>query len=70
MMQGGSSWTKIDLIPRNEAEDETDQVSLAQQLTREIIGRELRELYEISEELPDYMKELIARLNSRPPSPE
>jgi hypothetical protein len=42
----------------------------AQQLTREIIGRELRELYEISEELPDYMKELIARLNNRPSSRE
>ena len=58
------------MAPRDEIEDEADQVLLAQQLTREIIGRELRELYEISEELPDYMKELIARLNSRPPSPE
>ena len=58
------------MVPRNEIEDEADQVSLAQQLTREIIGRELRELYEISEELPDYMKELIARLNNRPSSHE
>ena len=58
------------MVPRNEIEDEADQVLLAQQLTREIIGRELRELYEISEELPDYMKELIARLNNRPSSPE
>jgi hypothetical protein len=53
------------MAPRDEIEDEADQVLLAQQLTREIIGRELRELYEISEELPDYMKELIARLNNR-----
>jgi hypothetical protein len=58
------------MVPRNEIEDEADQVLLAQQLTREIIGRELRELYEISEELPDYMKELIARLNNRPSSRE
>jgi|HubBroStandDraft_4_1064222.scaffolds.fasta_scaffold131167_1 hypothetical protein len=58
------------MVPRNEIEDEADQVLLAQQLTREIIGRELRELYEISEELPDYMKELIARLNNRPSSHE
>ena len=56
------------MVPRNEIEDEADQVLLAQQLTREIIGRELRELYEISEELRDYMKELIARLNNRPSS--
>jgi hypothetical protein len=58
------------MVPGNEIEDEADQVLLAQQLTREIIGRELRELYEISEELPDYMKELIARLNNRPSSRE
>ena len=58
------------MVPRNEIEDEADQVLLAQQLTREIIGRELRELYEISEELPDYMKELIAKLNNRPSSRE
>ena len=58
------------MVPGNEIEDEADQVLLAQQLTREIIGRELRELYEISEELPDYMKELIARLNNRPSSHE
>ncbi|MGA7431290.1 MAG: hypothetical protein WBQ24_17110 [Xanthobacteraceae bacterium] len=58
------------MVPRNEIEDEADQVLLAQQLTREIIGRELRELYEISEELRDYMKELIARLNNRPSSRE
>ena len=58
------------MVPRNEIEDEADQVLLAQQLTREIIGRELRELYEISEERPDYMKELIARLNNRPSSRE
>ena len=58
------------MVPRNEIEDEADQVLLAQQLTREIIGRELRELYEISEERPDYMKELIAKLNNRPSSRE
>ena len=58
------------MVPRNEIEDEADQVLLAQQLTREIIGRELRELYEISEELPDHMKELVARLNNRPSSRE
>ena len=58
------------MVPRDEIEDEADHVLLAQQLTREIIGRELRELYEISEELPDYMKELIARLNNRPSSRE
>ena len=58
------------MVPRNEIEDEADQVLLAQQLTREIIGRELRELYEISEERPDYMKELIAKTNNRPSSRE
>jgi hypothetical protein len=58
------------MVPRNKIEDKADQVLLAQQLTREIIGRELRELYEISEELPDHMKELVARLNNRPSSRE
>ena len=57
------------MVSHDQIKDETDQVSLAQRLTREIIGRELRELYEISEGLPDCMKELIAKLNNRPPSP-
>ena len=37
------------MVPRNEIEDEADQVLLAQQLTREIIGRESARTLCISE---------------------
>jgi uncharacterized protein YbaR (Trm112 family) len=46
-------------------DSETKQPELARRLTREIIGRELRELYEISEELPDYLQELMKKLQNR-----
>lgn len=41
---------------------------LAQRLTREIIGRELRELYEVSEELPEYLRELMETFQNREPT--
>jgi hypothetical protein len=46
-------------------DSETKQPELARRLTREIIGCELRELYEISEELPDYLQELMKKLQNR-----
>jgi uncharacterized protein YbaR (Trm112 family) len=53
------------MAPRPETDSEAEQTDLAQRLTREIIGRELRELYEISEELPGYLQELMAELENR-----
>ena len=49
--------------PASDPERKLQESSLeAERLMREIIGRELRELYEISEELPDYLKELLSRI--------
>jgi GTP1/Obg family GTP-binding protein len=50
------------MVSHLKEDDEAKQPELAQRLTREIIGRELSELYEISEELPEYLQELMEKL--------
>jgi hypothetical protein len=53
------------MVFRLKEDNQTKQPGLAQRLTREVVGREFRELYEISEELPGYLQELIEKLQSR-----
>jgi GTP1/Obg family GTP-binding protein len=52
------------MVSHLKEDDEAKQPELAQRLTREIIGRELSELHEISEELPEYLQELMEKLQS------
>jgi hypothetical protein len=50
------------MVSHLKEDDEAKQPELAQRLPREIIGRELCELYEISEELPEYLQELKEKI--------
>jgi len=52
------------MVSHLKEDNKAKQPGLAQRLTREIIGRELRELYEISEELPEYLQELMEKLQN------